>query len=265
MKPTANQISDKYEYSQEGYLVYRVDSGRYGRYKAGTRAGSTNSQGARMVRVEGKEYQEHQLIWCLVNGEWPQRVIRHIDGDLLNNRIENLSMDSEARGNKGLPLTIDRLREVLEYDPEAGVFKWKISPRNRTLPGDIAGRKNSNGYMIVTVDKQTVRLHRVAWAVTHGRWPEADIDHINGVRDDNRIENLREATRGQNCQNTARRTDNRTGSKGVHFRKDTGKYSASITVDGKTIYLGSFCTLEEARMAREQEEIKLHSYRRTNS
>ena len=264
MKPTASEIAAKYEYSPNGYLVFKEDSGRFGRYKAGSRSGSMNAQGITMTLLGKKYYQEHQLIWCLLNGEWPPRVIRHIDGDLSNNRIENLSMDSEARGNKGLPLTIERLGEVLNYDKETGVFTWKVSPRNRTLPGDIAGRKNTNGYLIVTVDQQTVRLHRVAWALTHGRWPEADIDHINGVRDDNRLDNLREATRGQNCQNTGRRTDNSSGVKGVHLRKDTGKYSASIMVDGKTSYLGSFDTLEEAKMAREQEEVKLHAYRRAD-
>lgn len=259
MKPTKKEIVSKYRY-ENGDLVYSVDSGRNGRYKAGAVAGSVNRHGIRMVQISGKCFQAHQLIWTIHNGEWPKRPIRHINGDLSDNRIENLEMDSLSRGKRDEPLSVDRLREVLVYDPESGVFRWRISPRNRTLPGDLAGYRNGSGYMVCVVDQQKIRMHRAAWAIHYGEFPDGLLDHINGIRDDNRISNLRLATASENCQNTTVRRGNKTGVKGVHFRADTNKYSASISVDKKTHWLGCFDSLEEAKKARIEAEVKFHPF-----
>lgn len=260
MKPTKEQILEKYFYDGAS-LRFACDSGRWGKYKAGSVAGSINKQGIVMTCLHGRYYQEHQLIWVLNTGEWPARPIRHVNGILHDNRIENLSMDSMARGKVDKELTVDRLREMLSYDPETGVFRWKVSPRNRTLPGDIAGYINDGGYVLCIVDQQRVRLHRAAWAITNGEWPAGQIDHINGIRNDNRMCNLRIASASQNMQNTSLRSDNSTGVKGVHFRADTGKYQSRINVDGKTLYLGCFDAIEDAKNARIEAEVKLHPYR----
>lgn len=259
MKPSKDMIASKFLYDGAN-LVYLQDSGVGGRFASGSVAGSLNNQGVRMVCVNGKYYQSHQLIWTLVYGEWPARPIRHINGNLDDNRLENLSMDSMARGKRDNPLDVERLREVLNYDPETGIFRWKISPRNRTLPGDIAGFKNDSGYMLCTIDQQTIRLHRAAWALHYGEMPRKHIDHINGIRDDNRIENLRLATVSENCQNSALRKTSKTGVKGVHFRKDTGKFSVTITVNKKTMHLGCFDKIEDAKAARLRAEEIYHPF-----
>lgn len=261
MKPTKEQISETYSYHEGGYLVYARDSGRYGRFKSGSRAGSYSKKGIRMISLSGKSYQEHQLIWTLVHGDWPLRQIRHINGNLSDNSISNLEMDGLARGNKGLKVGVERLREMLDYCPETGVMRWKVSPRNRTRVGDIAGRINDGGYLLVTIDKQTIRVHRAAWAIYYGEMPSMEIDHINRIRDDNRICNLRLATRSENGQNASTRTASGTGVKGVHFRKDTLKYSAYISVDKQTHWLGCFSTLPQARSARIKAEKRIHPFR----
>lgn len=260
MKPTANQVSEKFIYA-EGNLFYRNDAKRGKPVKAGDKAGSLSRSGTFVVSINGKYWQSHHAVWAMHNGCWPDRTVRHMNGNLLDNRIENLFMDSSARGRRDAPLNVNRLNEVLSYDSETGEFSWKISPRNRTLPGDKAGYMNDGGYMMCVIDKQKIRLHHAAWAMSFGEMPDGNLDHINGVRHDNRISNLRIATKSQNMQNTAVRQDNKTGIKGVHFRKDTGKYSAQIVVDGKATYLGCFDSLEGAENARLQAEIELHPFR----
>lgn len=260
MKPTKEQIEAKYHYDGEK-LVFAHDSGRYGKYAAGTQAGSVARNGVRMIQLDGRHHQAHQLIWTLVHGLWPGRPIRHKNGCLDDNRIVNLEMDGLARGKRSGRVDVERLRELLYYAPCSGAFTWKCSPRNRTLPGDVAGCRNDSGYEIVVIDQQKIRLHHAAWAMTYGAMPSGKIDHINGVRHDNRIANLRLATHAQNMQNTALRKDSTSGVKGVHFRKDTGKYSAQITVDGKAIFLGCFDSLEAARNARLRAEIEHHPFR----
>lgn len=249
----------KYE-CRDGGLVYRMDSGKNGRYKQGSKAGGI-SKGVRMICLNGKYYQEHQIVWLLENKVWPQRAIRHINGNLSDNRIENLKMDSLLRGKVNKDLDVGRLKDMLEYNSELGLLYWKVSPRNRTLPGDVVGNINDTGYMVFVLDSNRMRAHRAAWAIYYGEMPVGDIDHINGVRNDNRIVNLRLATRSQNCQNAAVRKNTKTGVKGVHLRLDTGKYSASISVDKKTTWLGCFDTLEEAAKVRTEAEIMHHPFR----
>lgn len=100
------------------------------------------------------------------------------------------------------------------------------------------------------------RAHRVAWAITHGEWPTSDIDHINGVRDDNRICNLRAVTRSQNRRNSSMRSDNKSGITGVALDKKFNVWRAQIHVDGKHITLGAFPTFEAAVGARRKAALK---------
>ena len=144
-----------------------------------------------------------------------------------------------------------RLREVLAYCEETGVFTWKVSNSNRVKVGSTAGTVHSSGYRIITVDGRPYRAHRLAWFYVNGEWPTVDIDHIYGVRDDNRIAKLRAATRSVNQQNLrAARGDTNTGVLGVHKTDKKSKpYRSSIKVDGKERHLGNFPTIELAQLA----------------
>ena len=120
----------------------------------------------------------------------------------------------------------DALR-ALSYDPDSGIFAWRIRPCRNVFIGDRAGAKGDKGYIRIQIQGRVYMAHRLAWLCVHGRWPAQEIDHINGERDDNRIANLREATREINGQNMhGPKRGNRTGYLGVGKRR--GRYRAQI-------------------------------------
>lgn len=144
-----------------------------------------------------------------------------------------------------------RVRELFDYNPETGALLWKEKICRRIVPGVIAGRINHHGYWQVRINGRSYQAHRIAWAHVHGAWPLADIDHINGVKDDNRIANLRDVSRATNTENQRRaRKDNKsTGVLGVTVHKPSGLFVAFITVARKQRNLGYFKTVEEASQA----------------
>lgn len=101
-------------------------------------------------------------------------------------------------------LTPERLRELLEYDPETGKFTWLRNRAFKALGGTHAGYLNSNGYLRITVDDVSYAAHRLAWLYVHGRWPDKTIDHINRNKQDNRIANLRDVTHSEQNYNSSR-------------------------------------------------------------
>ena len=139
-----------------------------------------------------------------------------------------------------------RLLEVLIFDRETGVFTWKISPKNHIKAGQIAG-KIEKGYVRIKIDGKLYRGHRLAWLYVYGKFPKDQIDHINGIRNDNRIENLRECNGSQNQQNRVIKNNNMCKATGVDFRK--GLFRARISVNKKTITLGLFKDVEKAKEA----------------
>lgn len=141
---------------------------------------------------------------------------------------------------------IQRLKQILRYEPESGLFYWLISPRNGINPGNVAGVLSSEGYLVVTVNNFGYLAHRLAWAFVHSCWPDHQIDHKNRNRTDNRICNLRPATETQNRENISLRKDNTSGYRGVYWSKETKKWAASIGVKKKRIHLGLFLDPKEA-------------------
>ena len=143
-------------------------------------------------------------------------------------------------------ITPDRLRELLNYDPVTGVFTWIVA-RGSHKPGAVAGRKH--GYVNIMIDGRMYKAHRLAWLYVTGEWPEADIDHVNMNKRDNRFYNLREATRSQNRMHTGAHADSKSGAKGVSWYKRGRKWRAAIHVGGKQRHLGYFATKAEAMLA----------------
>ena len=160
-------------------------------------------------------------------------------------------------------LTADRLRELLNYDPETGVFTWRVG-RKKCRVGAIAGCL-SNGYIAVMLEGRYYRCHRLAWLHFYGVWPSREIDHANRVRSDNRIANLREVSSSQNKQNTPRQKNNTSGFRGVSWHKRDSRWQAKIALHGKRRFLGLFDSPEEASAAYEAAAAELHTHRPTAS
>lgn len=146
-------------------------------------------------------------------------------------------------------LTHDRLRELLSFDPDTGIFRWLKTRGSRAAIGSLAGSLDHYGYRQIGIDGRDYKAHRLAWFYMTGNWPELEVDHRFGHTDDNRWSELRQATPCQNKQNMRRHRDNRTGLKGVHFHKGTSRWCAQIMHEGKKIYLGLFDRPEDAHAA----------------
>lgn len=110
----------------------------------------------------------------------------------------------------------------------------------------VAGSITDNGYVVISTDTKHYYAHRLAWLYTYGKLPDSLIDHINGIKHDNRMVNLREANKSQNAFNTGVKSTNKSGYKGVSWRSQNKKWIAHIRISGKSVYLGSFDNIEDA-------------------
>lgn len=161
--------------------------------------------------------------------------------------------------------SIELVREYLDYCKDSGLISWIKSPTGVVKSGSPAGRLDSKGYLSFHFRRKKFKAHRVAFAIYHGRWPDV-IDHINGIKTDNRIENLRECTHEQNMQNSR-----------VYVKKDkTSKFSgvcrtaskkspwsAHIRVKQQLHYLGVFSSEIEAHHAYLAAKAELHKFQPT--
>jgi hypothetical protein len=142
-------------------------------------------------------------------------------------------------------LTQSELKELVTYDELTGIFT-RNGQTNGHFIGHVCGSVNGNGYRNMVLNQKHYRAHRLAWLYVNGELPDKDIDHINGDRDDNRIANLRIASRAQNLRNTKLSANNTSGYKGVHLNKSTGKFRAGYMVNGKVTIVGDFDTAKKA-------------------
>lgn len=139
-------------------------------------------------------------------------------------------------------LTQERLKSLLRYDPETGVFTYR-DRKGRKMPGTVAGTDEGRGYIAICLDYKRYRAAHLAWLYIYGRLPESQIDHKNGNPSDNRIENLRESTQAQNLQNLrSPKTNSSSKYLGVtcHKRIKNKKWQARIQIDEKVRSLGYF-------------------------
>jgi len=145
-------------------------------------------------------------------------------------------------------LTRERLQELLHYDPETGVFTWRVKPSRRVRTGATAGCFDKEGYWQIKVEKRIYFAHRLAWLYVHGVWPENVIDHKNREKADNRICNLRDVTQSVNMQNQVEAmANNRSGFLGVAApRLGKRRFAANIQVGGIQRRIGWADTAQEA-------------------
>ena len=156
-------------------------------------------------------------------------------------------------------ITFEKARELFVYDRETGVIKWRKRTSHRQRSDLVAGNTwpNGRGYTQINIKGKIYPAHRIAMLLSYGFYGDGlEVDHVNHVRNDNRLSNLRFVTRTSNQRNRSKNSNNTTGVMGVYYHKASRKYMAGIRSDGTQIHLGYFATLEEAAEARKEAEIK---------
>jgi hypothetical protein len=156
-------------------------------------------------------------------------------------------------------LTVEQLKNVLDYDADTGVFVWRTRPSKAVKVGDVAGCVEKRiGYVTIGIAGRIYKAHRLAWLYTYDKWPRGLIDHINGNKSDNRITNLRDVFADGNAQNVrSPNKRNKSGFMGVIWFQN--KWRASMSVNGKSKWLGDYSTPEEAHQVYLEAKRKYHA------
>lgn len=233
------------------------------RTKAGQRAGGVRTKGSSNIRVDWVSYPSARLAWFYHYGEWPKGRLVYRNGVEGDDRISNIALRSnfieELRSQR---ITAENCRNALAYDPETGVFTWRVK-KSKAKIGDVAGTLSVNGYIVIAINGRAYPAHQLAWLLTYGEWAGGELDHKNRIRDDNRISNLRKATRSENSQNTATPRHNTSGVKGVYLCRRTGRWMAYINLNKRMRFLGRYADFSQAVEARRAAEKRLHPFAAT--
>jgi HNH endonuclease/AP2 domain len=284
---TLEKLKKFLDYDAEtGEFRWKIDRGR-GVRKGDRAGFMCPTYGYWLLCVCGEQYKAHRVAWFYVYGRWPKAGLDldHINKNRSDNRIENLREVTRSQNMtnsknyltikqriqiinkwkgqlklinkqerlesanliKKLKITTERLRELLEYDHETGIFTWKLTRNGKAPRKSQAGHiSKESGYCLLGIDRRLYRAHQLVWLWETGEWPNSELDHINRNRSDNRFSNLRLATSRQNKVNGPKLSTNTSGFKGVSFNKQRNKWIAQIKVPGKNLALGYFLTPEEA-------------------
>lgn len=172
---------------------------------------------------------------------------------MAHQELSSVAQDAGLKNSgkkEGVKISRERLMRVLDYSPDTGVFTWINGNSRNVNPGDIAGYKNSCGYIKIRVGSSLFFAHRLAWIYVYGEDIDGhEIDHINGDKSDNRICYLRISSHQQNMFNMKKKSTNKSGVKGVHFDKRCNKWRAQTSINKKRVHIGLFDTIESAEKA----------------
>ena len=150
-------------------------------------------------------------------------------------------------------ITQKELRRIFDYLPTNGSLLWKEKISDKVVVGSTAGTKNDSGYIIISINKKRYRAHRLVWLYSYGEWP-SEVDHINHVCDDNRLENLRSVSHSCNGKNCKKNKRNKSGVTGVHWDKARDKWAVEIFVNGTKHHLGRYDSKFDAACIRKSAE-----------
>jgi HNH endonuclease len=200
-----------------------------------------------------------------------ESAIRNGTETMLKHRPSLTTMRKDRTMADKPDITQDMLRQLIRYEPQTGRYFWKPRPRDMfqtTRQFKCWNKRYANaetlktgtgptGYYAVTILDVRYYAHRVVWLYHKGKWPSMDIDHINGIRTDNRIENLRDVSTADNGRNLYLARNNTSGAIGVYWRPKKKKWEATIRIDGKLKFLGLFTEKEAASAVRRQAQSDL--------
>lgn len=258
MKSTGSELEKMAHVSN--YVGFCFETGRFfakhdtRRFKAGRFIGHLHKEGYWVSSIACvKNIKLHRLAWYVIHGSMPPDgyTVFHKDGDRSNNRPGNLISVEMAASIRAI--------DLISYDPDSGKFSWKylVGVTGKIFSGS-PGWINCDGYLRFNDGRSEIFAHRLAFEVMNGQAlpDDIDVDHMNGVRDDNRWCNLRQVVRTQNCMNAGLKSNNTSGHKGVYWDNSRGQWCAEIKAYGQRWRLGRFNSLEaavQARMAKEAE------------
>lgn len=151
-----------------------------------------------------------------------------------------------------------KLKELLTYDAETGLFHYNTSWGRSIKEGKLAGTKATDDYVKISLLGKMYQAHRLAWLYVHGAWPDGIIDHIDGVVTNNKLENLRVVSLNENAWNSKIPVTNTSGVKGVAWNKEKRKWRAKIGHKRRTLHVGYFNSIEEAEAALREFRENLH-------
>ena len=143
-------------------------------------------------------------------------------------------------------ITQSELKEVLSYDEMTGQFVWINPKTNRLKIGDVAGWLNNKGYLHIKIGKASYKCHRLAWLYVYGEFPDGQLDHVNGNKNDNRINNLRSVSNKENGENRKLHSSNTSGHRGISWNKKSNKWTATVRHLGQLHHIGQYSVLEDA-------------------
>jgi len=252
---TTEQIHELVSYDKESGVF--TSKTQRGRIKVGDIVGSKVHNGSINIRLNGHRIPAHKLVYMYLGKKVPATII-HKDGDLSNNRWDNLTSNRVYQLEREiLEPTQENLQEWLDYNENTGIFTVKKTVKgSHKQVGDIVGYvDNQSGYVRVKFDNKPYQAHRLSWVYMYGEEPKGVIDHINHNKLDNSIANLRDVTDAENLKNRPMQSNNKSGYTGVY--EVDGRWKACIGVEGKTVHLGTFNTIDEAIEARQEAEESL--------
>lgn len=154
-----------------------------------------------------------------------------------------------------MKICVNKIKELFQYDPDTGHIYWRTPGFGRPMDRP-AGTVCSNGYIGILIEGKRIYAHRIAWAIFNGEWPSMQIDHINLIKTDNRIINLRNVSNSQNGKNLPIYKSNTSGASGVSWDKHNSKWRAVIKVNFRQINIGRFSKFEDAVTTRKAAEEK---------
>lgn len=162
-------------------------------------------------------------------------------------------------------ITQEEMKSILDYNKKTGIFTWKekevnypwqASWNSRHANKEAFSSIDEKGYKCGSINGKMVKAHRVAWFYVFGTWPDGEVDHINGIKTDNRIDNLRDVSNIDNSRNCKRSSRNKSGVTGVRWLKNRNRWIASIRVNRRLIHIGSYVNFQDAVKARKLADIK---------
>lgn len=223
----------------------------------GNPAGCVNNRtGLLIVEVQGNPYPVSHVIWAMNYGNYPKFRIEYINGDKSDNRVDNLREIKPG----SLVVTQELLQRIFTY--KDGLLYWKEKPnsQSRVKIGEIAGfvsTQKDSEYRYIKIGGKRYKASNLVWMYHKNEMPKLILDHENHIKDDDRLENLREATSKENSKNSSLSSINTSGITGISWNKMAKRWVARInTDDGKRLHIGYFATLDLAVKARKQAEIE---------